>query len=273
MRVLDTDFCKSFVRLAESGTRRAWHERNGGNLSYRLRPDEVEAIRGELDFSRDYIDAGVEVLMLAGEFFMVTGSGKFFCDIERNTQDTCGIVEIDRTGTQYRIVWGFVNNGRPTSEFHSHLMCHQVKKIATGGQHRVIYHCHPDNTIAMTFVLPLTDEAFSRELWEMMTECPVIFPAGVGVVPWMVPGCGEIAVKTSEKMKTYDAVIWAHHGLLCSGADFGEAYGLAEIVEKSAEVFVKVRSMTDKKLQTITKDNLLELAKAFGLNIKKSFLI
>ena len=44
------------------------------------------------------------------------------------------------------------------------------------------------DTIALTLVLPLDDKVFTRELWESATECPVVFPDGVGVVPWMVPG-------------------------------------------------------------------------------------
>lgn len=57
------------------------------------------------------------------------------------------------------------------------------------------------DTIALTLVLPLDDKVFTRELWESATECPVVFPDGVGVVPWMVPGGREIAVKTAELMK------------------------------------------------------------------------
>ena len=55
--------------------------------------------------------------------------------------------------------------------------------------------------IALTLVLPLDDKVFTRELWESATECPVVFPDGVGVVTWMVPGGREIAVKTAELMK------------------------------------------------------------------------
>ena len=55
--------------------------------------------------------------------------------------------------------------------------------------------------IALTLVLPLDDKVFTRALWESATECPVVFPDGVGVVPWMVPGGREIAVKTAELMK------------------------------------------------------------------------
>ncbi|MGN1085115.1 MAG: rhamnulose-1-phosphate aldolase, partial [Lachnospiraceae bacterium] len=140
------------------------------------------------------------------------------------------------------------------------------------GRHRVIYHAHPANTIALTFVLPLSDAVFTRELWEMATECPVVFPDGVGVVPWMVPGGREIAVATSELMKKYDVAIWAHHGMFCSGEDFDATFGLMHTVEKAAEILVKVRSMTDKKRQTITAEEFRALAKEFNVTLPEEFL-
>lgn len=66
----------------------------------------------------------------------------------------------------------------------------EVKKLKDP-DYRVVYHAHTTNIIALTFVLPLKDKVFTRELWEMATECPVVFPDGVGVVPWMVPGKGN----------------------------------------------------------------------------------
>ena len=111
----------------------------------------------------------------------------------------------------WRIVWGLEDNARPTSEFPSHFLNHSVRASVTNGNDRVIYHCHPANLIALTFILPLNDRTFSRVLWESMTECPVIFPEGVGVVPWMVPGSADIAKATSELMKKYQAAVWTHH--------------------------------------------------------------
>ena len=37
MRVLDAEFVKNFIRTANDGWEQGWHERNGGNLSYRIR--------------------------------------------------------------------------------------------------------------------------------------------------------------------------------------------------------------------------------------------
>ena len=71
------------------------------------------------------------------------------------------IIELDETGTNYRIRWGLVEGGRPTSELPTHLMNHEVKKKLTNGKHRVIYHAHTTNTIALTFVLPLDDQVYN----------------------------------------------------------------------------------------------------------------
>ncbi len=273
MKVLDSEFMQGFMRMADDGWQQGWHERNGGNLTYRLKPEEVDACRDALSSDGEWKDIGTSVPGLAGEFFVSTGSGKYFRNVILDPADSCAICEIDDAGEKYRVCWGLVNGGRPTSEFPSHLMNHEVKKAATGGAHRVIYHAHPANTIALTFVLPLTDEAFTRELWEMATECPVVFPDGIGVVPWMVPGGRDIAVATSELMKQYDVAIWAHHGMFCSGADFDLTFGLMHTVEKSAEILVKVLSMTGgTKRQTIQPDEFRHLAVDFGVTLPEKFL-
>ncbi|MBR6552137.1 MAG: rhamnulose-1-phosphate aldolase, partial [Clostridia bacterium] len=174
-------------------------------------------------------------------------------------------------GKNYRIVWGLVAGGRPTSELPAHLMNHSVKLTATNGEHRVIYHAHPVNAIAITFVLPLDSKIITHLLWEMMTECPVIFPQGIGVVEWMVPGGEKIAIASSELMKKFDAILWAHHGVFCSGVDFDLTFGLMDTIEKAAEIYVKVQSMGGIK-QSITDAGFRELAKDFGLTLNEDFL-
>ena len=271
MRVLDAEFVKDFIRTANDGWEQGWHERNGGNLSYRIRPEEVEAVKEDFE-PKEWQPIGTTVPKLAKEYFIVTGSGKYFRNVIIKPEDSICIIELDEKGENYRIVWGLVNGGRPTSELPTHLMNHEVKMIATGGKHRVIYHAHPTNIIALTFVLPLEDKVFTRELWEMSTECPVIFPEGVGVVPWMVPGGRDIAVATSELMKKYNLAIWAHHGMFASGEDFDLTFGLMHTAEKSAEILVKMLSMQPNKRQTITPDNFRDLAKDFNVTLPEEFL-
>lgn len=167
MKVLETKFVQGFIRMCNDGWEQGWHERNGGNLTYRMKKEEAESVKEELRTDGVWKEIGASVPKLAGEFFLVTGSGKYFRNVILDPEDSIAVVEIDEKGECYRICWGLVNGGRPTSELPSHLMNHEVKMQATGGKHRVIYHAHTTNVIALTFVLPLEDEVFTRELWEM----------------------------------------------------------------------------------------------------------
>lgn len=271
MDILTEKFMQGFIRMADDGARKGWHERNGGNLSYRMKPEETAAVKKYFTEKNPVRPIGITVRGLAGEYFLVTGSGKYLRNVALAPAENIAIARIDDRGENYQVVWGLENGGVPTSEFPSHLMNHNVKKKATGGLHRVIYHAHTPNVIALTFVLPLEDRVFTRELWEMATECPVVFPSGIGVVPWMVPGGRDIAVATSELMKQYDVAIWAHHGTFCSGEDFDLAFGLMDTVEKSAEILVKVLSMGGKR-QSITSGDFRRLAVDFRVTLPEKFL-
>ena len=271
MAFTEMEVVQGFIRMADDGWLQGWHERNGGNLSYRVKPEEVDEARQYLS-DGEWSDIGIRVPELSGEFFVVTGSGKYFRNVSLNPEDSICMIEVDERGERYRIVWGMKNGGRPTSELPSHLMNHEVKKRVTSGRYRVVYHAHTTNLIALTFALPLKDEIFTRELWEMATECPVVFPDGIGVVPWMVPGGRNIAVATSKLMEKYDAAIWAHHGLFATGEDFDLTFGLAHTIEKSAEILVKLLSIRTDKLQTIEPDQFRALAVDFGVTLPERFL-
>ena len=180
MSMQDMKFVQNFMKMTNDAWLKGWHERNGGNISYRLTSENVESIKNIIDENRDYSPIGVTVKNLANEYFLVTGSGKFIRNVAVDLEANVGIVKIDEKGENYKVVWGLVNGAKLTSELPSHLMSHSVKFEATNGKHRVIMHSHATNLIALTFVLPLDGAVFTRELWEMATECPVVFPSGVG---------------------------------------------------------------------------------------------
>ena len=91
----------------------------------------------------------------------------------------------------------------------------------------------------MNFVHELDDRSFTRSLWQMCTECIVVFPDGVGVLPWMLCGNNEIGEATAAKMKDYRGVVWGLHGVYGAGKDMDETFGLIETVEKAAEIYMK----------------------------------
>lgn len=273
MSILNVKIMQEYIRMCRDGWDLGFHERNGGNLTYRMKKSEVEECKIYFNQNGDWINMGVQAENLAGEYFMTTGSGKFFRNVDLEPEKNIGIVQINEAGDSWRIVWGLENNAKPTSEFPSHFMNHSVRVKATNGECRVIYHAHPKNLIAMTYVLPLTDREFTRALWKSATECPVVFPNGVGVVEWMVPGGSEIAVATSEVMKYYDAAVWAHHGLFCSGPDFDITMGLMHTIEKSAEIWCIAMSASGGKImQTIEDFQLKAIADEFGVELNGAFL-
>ena len=269
-------FMRGFARLCNDGWLQGWHERNGGNLTYRMTDEDVEAARPFFaDEPGEWVQMGVQADNLRGAFFATTGAGRYMRNVELDIAHNVGIVEINGAGDAYRIVWGLLDGGVPTSEFASHFMNHSVRVAATSGACRVMYHAHPDNVIALTKILPLDARTFTRALWKAMTECVMVFPKGVGVVPCMVPGSIELARATSELMKTYDAVVWAQHGLFASGSDFDATFGMMHAIEKAATIHGLALMMNDGSgefANTIGDDDLRAIARELNLPLNEEFL-
>ncbi len=272
MKVENTTFLNDYIEMAIHGDQLGWHERNGGNFTYWLKKDEIELIKENLNEFGKWNDIGTTVEHLSNEYFLISGTGKYFHNMRKDPSHTIGIIKVNEKGCKYKICWGLEDGGRPTSELPSHLMNMEVRAKNTSNENRVIYHAHCTNVIAMTFLLPLESEIFTRELWESMTECPIIFPEGVGVVEWMVPGGRDIAVKSSELMKEKNAIIWAHHGVFCSGKDFDSTFGLMHTIEKSAEIWIKVHSCSKQVMQTIPVEGFRKLAKDFNVKLDERSL-
>ena len=105
MKFLDAEFVKGFIRMATDGWNMGWHERNGGNLSYRVKPYEVDEVKEELK-AGEWREIGAAVPNLAREYFLVTGSGKFFRNVQDKPEDSICLIELDEKGENYRIMWG-----------------------------------------------------------------------------------------------------------------------------------------------------------------------
>ena len=266
---------EEYIHMCHNGVRQGWHERNGGNLTYRMKEEEVAECRPY--FRKEagpWVEIGVQADNLAGEYFITTGSGKFLQNVDFEPQNNIAIVEINDKGDSYRIVWGLENGGRPTSEFPTHFMNHSVRKRVTDGANRVIYHAHTPYVIALTYVLPLKSEVFTRMLWKSATECVVVFPSGVGVVPWMVPGGPEIAKATCVLMEKYVAAIWSFLGLFVSGPDFDTAFGLMHTIEKAAQIASIALAANGGKApaQVIEDEELRRIGHDFGVTINEEVL-
>jgi len=266
--ILNAPFLVKMVRTTTNMYAHGWDERNGGNISVLL--DELD-VAEYLDVNaviRD-IPTGFEAPALDGKYFLVTGTGKYFKNVQYDPADNLGLIHITGGGRNAQLLWGFTGGGKFTSEFPAHMMSHGAR-LAQDPDSRVVMHCHPSNLLAMTYVHDLDSRAFTRTLWQMCTECIVVFPDGVNVLPWMLCGTNEIGAATAERMADARLVVWAQHGIYGAGRSLDETFGLIETAEKAAEIYLKIAHLP--RLNTITDAQLRQLEQRYGVRARPGWL-
>lgn len=256
-------FVSEMVRVTTDMWRKGWDERNGGNVSLRLLPSDIEPYIASWTKTRIW-PLTLPVSGLDGEYFLVTGTGAYFRNVEREPEENLGVIRVLPGGGAVEIMWGFGEKGGPTSEMPAHLSSHFACQKPNSRLKRVIMHCHATHVIALSYVLELTSANITRALWEASTECLVVFPDGIGIMDWMVPGTDSIGDATAALLAHHPMAVWPFHGVFATGHDLGEAFGLIETAEKAGELLVKVISMGGPR-QTISTANLVDLARRFGV--------
>lgn len=267
--ILTAPFIEEMKKTTANMYRLGWDERNGGNISYMLDSDEVAEYLELSDVKRE-IPLGFDAHELAGRIFIVTGTGKYFKNVEDDPEKNLGIIRISESGAAAELLWGYSDGGKFTSELPAHLMSH-IARLSVDPENRVVMHSHPTNILAMNYVHELDEAKLTHTLWQMCTECIVVFPDGVGVLPWMLCGTSEIGEATARKMHDFRLVIWGMHGIYGVGKSLDEAFGLIETVEKAAQIYMLTAHLP--RINTIKNDELVTLANFFGVNYRKDFLI
>ena len=266
--IFSAPFVEEMKETAANMYRLGWDERNGGNISYLLDEAEVAEYLNPTQVLRT-IPTGFDATTLIGKIFIVTGTGKYFKNVAKDPEQNLGIVRIAADGTTAELLWGFSDGGKFTSEFPAHMMSHMAR-LSVDPENRVVIHSHPTNTLAMNYVHELDEKKFTHTLWEMCTECIVVFPDGVGILPWMLCGTNSIGEATAEKMKEFRLVIWGMHGIYGAGKNLDETFGLIETVEKAAEIYMLTAHLP--RVNTIQDSQLLVFGVYFGVNYRKDFL-
>ena len=267
--ILTAPFVEEMRKAAANMYRLGWDERNGGNISCLLNEDEVKEYMLDVSKPIRNIPIGFNASSVIGKHFIVTGTGKYFKNVDSDPETNLGIIRIAEDGQTAELLWGYKGGGKFTSEFPAHLMSHMAR-LSVDPENRVVMHCHPTYTLAMNYVHELDEKKFTHTLWEMCTECIVVFPDGVGVLPWMLCGTNSIGEATAEKMKEFRIVIWALHGIYGAGKTMDETFGLIETVEKAAQIYMLTASMP--RVNTLRDDQMKELAEYFGVKYREDFM-
>jgi len=257
MGITELGFYREAVKFISIGAAFGWHERNAGNISLRLTRDEAAAASLCFEETRPENELARTVPEMDGEYVFTTAAGSYFTDMDEKSFCIC---KICGGGSKYKVVLGAE---KPTSELCGHLLALAAFKRAEDGR-RAVYHCHPADLVALTNILPLDDKTFTTALWGALTECPFVFPRGVGVVPFRIPGSPELADATAGLIPERDAVIWAFHGLFASGTSIKDAFGVAHTVAKAAEIRLKIISSGREPLNVPSLKELEQTAGYFG---------
>jgi rhamnulose-1-phosphate aldolase len=243
---------------------KGWAERNAGNLSVDVtdwiqHPAVPEPGRIQ-PLEQSYA-------MLAGRYFLVTGSGHRFRDLPKDAAYNACILRIDIEARGFDIVWGGEAGPqfRPTSELPAHLRIHEFLRHSNAREN-VVLHTHPTELIALSHLTEYqTEEGINRALWGIHPEVKVTVPRGVGQVRYAVPGSEALAVATVEAFQRgHTVALWEMHGVVAIGSTVMAAFDLIDTLNKGAQMILMCRhaGQTPKGLSGAQLD---ELVQAFHL--------
>ena len=133
--ILEAPFMVEMIRTVTNMYGHTWDERNGGNISLMLEEKDVTEYLDTKAVLRT-IPTGFTAPELDGRYFLVTGTGKYFKNVQYAPDVNLGIVRLKEQGQQADLLWGYTDGGQFTSEFHAHMMSH-VARLKVDPKNRV----------------------------------------------------------------------------------------------------------------------------------------
>lgn len=120
-----------------------------------------------------------------------------------------------------------------------------IKPSSEKGIHASVYAMRPE----MNFVIHTHQTyasvvgALGYDINSMSEEAAEIIGPGVTIAAYGLPGTGKLknGVRAALRRSPSKAVIMAHHGALCMGVDYDDAFVVAAELEKTSEQFIKDR--------------------------------
>lgn len=253
---------RKLLHTIKNGVDQNWHERNSGNITMLLTDEEAKGLKQYFNEDTADINLPVEVAALSNKYVVASGSGKFFANAEIDISDVLGVIKISGDGKSYKKVIGYEKESNPTSELPTHLLLLNQNVLNNNGK-KVVYHSHPTNLNALTFIEERDSYSFTAKLWKHATEAAVVIPNGVGLLEWMMPGSIEIGIESIKLMEKFDAILWVHHGVFATADTLDNTFGIVHVMEKSAEIMMKIKATGLTEINEISKQNIVDLGNTF----------
>lgn len=102
--VMNAPFLVETVRTATNMYEHGWDERNGGNISLMVDEEELCEYLDPEKVLR-MIPTGFSAPELDGKYFLVTGTGKYFKNVQYAPDINLGIVRLVDRGKNAQLLW------------------------------------------------------------------------------------------------------------------------------------------------------------------------
>jgi rhamnulose-1-phosphate aldolase len=153
---------------------------------------------------------------LAGQSFMISGSGRRLREIILDPVANMGFVTVNeggRTGKLYASPRRLF--ARLTTEFNSHLAVHRDQVCATGTNFHAVIHAQPLHLTYLSHIERYQNEEYlNRHLLRWQPEMIVQLPEGLGYIPFLVPGSPQLMAATVASLRAHRVVVWGKHGVM-----------------------------------------------------------
>ncbi len=166
------------------------------------------------------------------EYFVITPSGRSY---ESLTTDDIVLVRIEDCAYESDI--------KPSSEKGVHAEAYKHRPDVN-----FVIHTHQKNASAVSFL--------GYDINSVPDEYKDVIGSDIPVAAYGLPGTGKLrkGVVAALERSSAKAVIMSHHGAVCMGTDYDDAFAVADTLEKVCEKFLlnRLESVTGKVASDIT---------------------
>jgi rhamnulose-1-phosphate aldolase len=205
---------------------------------------------------------------LADHIVIVTGSGRRLREIKADPTANLAVVRISSDGTT-----GTLHTAptrlfeHVTSEWNSHLAVHDDTVERTGTNFHAIVHAQPPRLTYLSHIAEYGDETYlNRRLLRWEPETIVNLPAGIGFLPFMLPGSPALMQANVASLRTHRIVLWAKHGVMArSSISVKRAVDRIEYAETGAS-YEYMDLLNGGRAEGLTLDELRAVVAAFNVD-------
>jgi rhamnulose-1-phosphate aldolase len=204
---------------------------------------------------------------LANHIVIVTGSGRRLREIQLDPAANLGVVRISpdgATGTLHTAPNRLFD--RVTSEWNSHLAVHDDTVERTGTNFHAVVHAQPPHLTYLSHIPDYRNEdVLNRRLMRWEPETIINLPAGIGALPFMLPGSDLLMEANVTSLRAHRIVVWAKHGVMArSDVSVKRAVDRIEYAETAAN-YEYMDLLIGGRAEGLTVDEMRSVVAAFSV--------